>query len=563
MLQPVQRPRLPSRRSTPFLAPLFIPVVCGALACAPPADRADAEGSSPPVPHPAEDAALFENPLAASGPYDLVVERALVVDGGGGPGREADVLVQDGRIAWVGDVDPDTLEVAERVDARGRVLAPGFIDAHAHWDLPEPPDFRNFLAQGVTTIVLGQDGRSPEVGRLPAHLDRLAGMGLSLNTAWMVGHNTVRMESGVGFGTADAPGRQRMAELVQEGLEAGAFGLTLGLEYDPGIRSDMEELVAVASPVAAAGGVVMSHMRNEDADQVEASLAELLEQGRQAGARVHASHLKVVLGRDTLQARRMLGMLADARAAGIEASADLYPYTASFTGLSILFPDWARPPNDYASVSRERRDELRTHLRARVESRNGPEATLFGTGPFAGRTLAEAAEAAGRPYPELLVELGPSGARAAYFVMDEGVMETFLADPFVAVSSDGGPSMAHPRGYGTFTRVLSRYAGPDELLSLEEAVRRMTTLPASILGLDDSTRVEIPRGRIRQGFAADLVLFHPDSLVDRADFGSPHTTSLGMELVWVNGQAAWKDGAVVPGASSGGVLLRRDGGPVP
>jgi len=530
-------------------------------ACAPAADQTAGQGDpGAPTSSAEEMVSGFENPLSPTGPHDLLVTGALVLDGGGGAGRIADVLVQEGRISWVGQVDPDTLEVAERVDAGGRVLAPGFIDAHAHWDLPEPPELGNFLAQGVTTIVLGQDGRSPEVARLAAHLDRLDGMDLSLNTAWMVGHNTVRMESGVGFGTADEAGRRRMAALVEEGLNAGAFGLTLGLEYDPGVRSDMEELAAVAAPVAAVGGVVMSHMRNEDADQVEASLAELLEQGRLAGVRVHASHLKVVLGRDTLQARRMLDMLAGARAGGVEATADLYPYTASFTGLSILFPDWARPPNDYAAVSRERRGELLAHLQARVESRNGPEATLFGTGPFAGRTLAAAAEASGQPYPEVLVELGPGGARAAYFVMDEAVMTTFLADPFVAVSSDGGPSMAHPRGYGTFTRVLSRHTGPGGILSLEEAVRRMTGLPASILGLDDPGRVDVPRGRIRQGFAADLVLFDPANLEDRADFESPHTTALGMDMVWVAGEPVWEEGAPVPGAVSGRVIRRMGGG---
>lgn len=494
-----------------------------------------------------------------TGPYDWLMEEVRVVDGTGGPEVVADVLVKDGRIAWVGQVDPDTLEVSERVEGAGRVLAPGFIDAHAHWDLPEPPEFGNFLAQGVTTIVLGQDGRSPEVARLAGHLQRIESMGLAVNTAWMVGHNTVRMESGVGFGVADSLGRSRMASLVEEGLQAGAFGLTLGLEYDPGSRAEMEELVAVARPVASRGGVVMSHMRNEDADQVEASLAELLEQGRRSGARVHASHLKIVLGSDPGQARRMLSMMEEAREAGVQATADLYPYTASFTGLSILFPEWARPPHAYTAVVAQRREELAAHLRMRVEARNGPEATLFGTGPWAGRTLAQAAEATGRPFEEVLVDLGPSGARAAYFVMDEGVMTTFLADPFVAVSSDGGPSMAHPRGYGTFSRVIARHVVQEGLLSLEEAVRRMTSLPASVLGLDDPGRVGLPRGRIQQGFAADLVLFHPDSVRDLADFETPNRTATGVDRVWVNGVPAWVDGAPVPGAASG--MLLRNGSP--
>jgi len=542
--------------------PLLLPLLVGLLGCTPGeggvatsgGDRASgADPASPP----------FRNPFPGSGPYDWLLEGVRVVDGTGAPGVDTDVLLKDGRIAWVGDVEPDTLDVAERMAGEGRILAPGFIDAHAHWDLPEPPDFRNFLAQGVTTLVLGQDGRSPEISRFPGHLVRIESLALPLNTAWMVGHNTVRMESGVGYGVADSVGLARMASLVEEGLQAGAFGLTLGLEYDPGSRAGMEELVAVALPVAARGGVVMSHMRNEDADQVEASLAELLEQGRRSGARVHASHLKIVLGNDPGQARRMLSRMAEARGAGIQVTADLYPYTASFTGLGILFPDWARPPHSYPSVVAERREELEAHLRMRVEGRNGPGATLFGTGPWAGRTLAEAAEAMGRPFEELLVELGPSGARAAYFVMDEGVMATFLADSFVAISSDGGPSMAHPRGYGTFSRVIARYVMQEGLLPLEEAVRRMTTLPAAIVGLDDPDRVGLPRGRIQQGFAADLVLFYPDSVKDLADFEHPSRTARGMDRVWVNGVPTWVDGAPVPGAGSGVLLRSRSSGASP
>lgn len=489
--------------------------------------------------------------------YDWLIRGGTVIDGTGAPGRRADVLLAGGRIAHVGPVDPDTLAVEREVDARGRVVAPGFIDIHAHGDPSQDPGFHNFLAQGVTTLVLGQDGSSPAAGRMAAHLRAVDDARPAVNVAYLVGHNTIRRESGVGFGSPDPAALRRMAALVDRALDAGAFGLSTGLEYNPGSRAGPDELAAVATPVAARDGVVMSHLRSEDADRVDAAVEELLAQGRRTGAAVHVSHMKVVLGDDPADARRVLRRMADARGAGIRVTGDVYPYVASFTGISLLFPDWALGPNDYGEVVRTRGDELASYLRRRVESRNGPEATLFGSGPWSGRTLAEVAEEEGRPFEELLVELGPGGARAAYFVMEEDVMETFLADAWVAVSSDGSPGMAHPRGYGSFARVLRRYVVEEELLELEEAVRKMTSLPASILGLDDPARVDVPTGVVREGWAGDLVVFDPHAIQDRADFENPHRVARGMDRVWVDGEAAWTpDGAAV-GPGSGRVIRRR------
>jgi N-acyl-D-amino-acid deacylase len=498
-------------------------------------------------------------PVTTTGPYDWLISGGTVIDGTGAPGRVLDVLVQDGRVAYIGIVDADTLTVEHTMDATGLVVAPGFIDAHAHWAPPEPPDFTNFLAMGVTTIVLGQDGGSPEVASLPAHLNRLEAERPRVNVAYLVGHNTIRMESGVGYDAPDAAGLERMAALVDRAMAAGAFGLSTGLEYDPGVRATMDELVAIARPVAARDGVVMSHMRNEDADQVEASLEELLEQGRRSGARVHASHMKVVLGNDPVQARRMLASMEEARRSGVAVTGDVYPYTASFTGLSILFPEWARPPHDYAVVSRERRADLAAHLRSRVETRNGPQATLFGSGPYSGKTLAEAAAATGKPFEEVLIDLGPSGARAAYFVMNDDVMRTFLADPHVGVSSDGSPTMAHPRGYGTFARIIRDHVVERSEIPLEEAVRKMSGHSASLLGLDDPARVATPRGYLRPGFAADLLVFDPAAIRDRADFENPHRLSDGMTAIWIAGRPAWLDGAPVEGQGHGAVLRNGTG----
>jgi len=547
---------------------LFLPTACGSevehrdTPARRTADPVPVFGRDPgPVPLHADSLGAGD-PTGSAGPAagGTLISGGLLIDGTGAPARRTDLLIVEGRIAHVGIVDPDTLDVSELVDATGLVVTPGFIDAHAHGNPLSTPGFPSFLAQGVTTIVLGQDGSSPEVSELPELMRSVSTAQPAVNVAWLVGHNTIRGESGVGFGAPGAAGLERMVALVAAGLEAGAFGLSLGLEYTPGNQAGPEELAAIARPVAARGGIVMSHMRNEDADQVEASLAELIEQGRLSGARVHASHIKIVLGNDPSQARRLLEVMESARREGVRVTADIYPYTASFAGLSILFPDWARPPNDYQAVVRNRRAELAEYLRLRVQNRNGPEATLFGSGTWSGRTLAEVARELGRPFEEVLVDLGPGGGQAAYFVMNEEVMATLLAGPHVAIASDGSPTMNHPRGYGTFPRVLRRFVVEEGLLTLEEAVYRMTGLTASILGFDDPARVEVPRGRLAEGWAADVLVFDPAELRDRADFEAPHLLAEGMRGVWVNGIRAWsKVGAPAPRSASGQVLRDHGG----
>ncbi len=489
--------------------------------------------------------------------YDWLIEGGTVVDGSGDASRRADVLLRDGRIAFIGAIDADTIDVRNRFEATGLIVTPGFIDAHAHGNPIGDPAFPNFLAMGVTTIMLGQDGGGPRAEALSAHMDSVDAAGPAVNVAYLVGHNTIRRESGVGYDRPGSEGLVRMTELVTTGLDAGAFGLSTGLEYDPGSRAAADELAAIAAPVAAAGGVISSHLRSEDADQVAESLNELIAQGRASGARVHASHLKIVLGSDPAGATALLETMEEARQEGIQVTADVYPYTASYTGISILFPEWARPPNDYATVLDERRRELAAHIRGRVESRNGPEATRFGSGEWSGQTLAEVAEQTDRPFEDVLIELGPGGAQAAYFVMDEGVMGTLLTDPHVAVSSDGSPTMQHPRGYGSFPRVLRRYVVEEQRLTLEEAVHKMSGLTAAIIGLDDPARTDIPRGRLQVDWAADLLVFDPAEVRDRAEFGDPHLLAEGMRAVWVGGEPAWLDGAVATSTEKGrGAVIR-------
>ena len=474
-----------------------------------------------------------EPPFSSDEQFDLVVRGGTVIDGSGAAGVVADVLVRDGVVVHVGQLASD-VKASEEIDARGRVVAPGFIDTHAHADPTEANE--NFIAQGITTVCIGQDGQSPAGDRVAVWARRMRKKRLRLNAAPFVGHGTVRNAAGIGLSKHPSEKQiAKMARLVERDMNAGAFGLTTGLEYQPGMFATAEELVAIARPVAASGGVVMSHLRSEDDDRIDAALDELLAQGERAGARVHVSHVKVVYGKGRARAEALLAKLEAARARGLSVTADIYPYDASYTGISIVFPEFAKPPNRYARVRRERHDELAEYLRARVALRGGPEATLFGTAPYAGKTLAQLSREFDKPFEEVLIAIGPGGANAAYFVMDDELQGRLLADPHVMISTDGSTAGRHPRGYGSFPRVLRRHVMEQHLLTLEEAVRKMTGLPAETLGLDH-------RGLLREGYAADLVVFDPAKVRDRATYEKPSLLAEGMEWVLVNGRAVVADG---------------------
>jgi N-acyl-D-amino-acid deacylase len=242
-----------------------------------------------------------------------------------------------------------------------------------------------------------------------------------------------------------------------------------------------------------------------------------------------------------------------ARTAGLRVTADIYPYNASYTGIGIVFPDWAKPPQDYAQVVKVRRAELAEHLRCRVTSRNGPGATLFGTDPWTGRTLAEVAAELGKPFEDVLIdEIGPDGASAAYFVMDAALQERLLVDPHVMICSDGSPTMQHPRGHGAFARVIRKFVVERKLLTLEEAVHKMTGLAAATIGLE-----RIKRGRLAEGYAADLLVFDPQQVRDNATYRQPHQLATGFAWVIVNGQIARENGKAT--GVRAGLVLKRHG----
>jgi N-acyl-D-aspartate/D-glutamate deacylase len=469
---------------------------------------------------------------------DLLIRNARVVDGSGEPAIKADVVIAGDKIVFVGDAaftaDDLQTRIKRRIDAAGRVLAPGFIDLHSHGDPLDTPELENFLAMGVTTISLGQDGSSPDTADLAAWLDAVRDKGIGTNLAMFVGHGTLRNLSGIGRSPQPEPEQmQRMLSMLDRTLEY-TFGMTTGLEYNPGLNASEQELVALAEIAGKRDRVIMSHMRNEDDDQIENSIAELLEQGRYA--RVHISHLKSVYGKGSERAEQILTIIDNARAAGIEVTADMYPYTASYTGIGIVFPVWAKTREQFEVARRERRAELAEYLRNRVMARNGPESTLLGTDPWTGKTLAELSFELELPFEDVLIDvIGPDGASGAYFVMNEELQTGLLQSPWVGVCSDGSPTGFHPRGHGTFAKIIEQYVVRDEVLSLEEAIAKMTSFPARILRIPD-------RGRIEVGMRADLVLFDPANVRANATYPEPLQFANGFDLVVVNGVIAREKG---------------------
>lgn len=474
---------------------------------------------------------------AAPAPATLFHE-VMLVEGTGAPPRLADVLVTGDRIVRItSPTERMRVAGAQVIAGEGRVLAPGFIDTHTHGD-PLKESYDGFLAMGVTTITLGVDGGGPRIkGDLDLHgwmraADRAP---LDINVGTLASHGTLRRAAKIpdSVRRPDPAAMARLEAQLDAELRAGAFGLSFGLEYVPGIYSEAAELAALGRVVARHGGVAMSHMRSENDGEIEASIDELI---ASAGpARPHISHLKVVFGKGEARARALLGFLAAKRRAGIDLTADAYPYTAGYTGIAILFPQWALPPTDYASVLATRGQELRDYLEKRMIRRGGPEKLLLGTGRHAGKTVAQAAQEAGLAFPDFLVKLGPDGGSGAHFTMDQALQDVLLLDPLVAISTDGGPTMRHPRSTGTYAKWIEDYVVKGKRLPIEEAVRKATSLPARILRIPD-------RGSIRPGGKADLILFDPAKVRARSTYLDAFARAEGFDLVMVNGRPAFENG---------------------
>src|SRR5215471_3395180 len=453
--------------------------------------------------------------LRAAG-YDVLIRNARIVDGAGNPWFRASVGIKDGRIAALGALpEADGTRV---IDAAGRVVAPGFIDVHVHVEgnLDRHPGADNFLLDGVTTVVTGNCGSSAL--NLSQWFEQIGKLGLGINVASLVGHNTVRREvMGTANRLATPEEIRKMQALVDRAMRDGAVGFSTGLEYVPGTFSNTAEVVALAKAAAAHGGVYTSHMRNEGIHEIEA-ITEAVNVGREAGMPVEISHLKIDRRSVWSASDQSLALIEKFRREGVDVTADQYPYDRASTNLGIRLPSWAladgKIKERLANPATRKKIAAEMHqILAEMGETDYGFATVArfvsNTG-YEGKTIPEINALKGRAPGvdnelETIFELmSAGGASMTYRLMSEADIERIMRFPYTAIASDGGvqefgAGNPHPRSYGTNSRVLAEYVRTRGVLTLEEAIRRMTSLPARTFGLRD-------RGLVREGMAGDLVI---------------------------------------------------------
>ena len=494
-------------------------------------------------------------PALALAQYDLLIRNARVVDGAGNPWFRADVAIRGDSIAAVGRLDGAA--ATRTIDAGGRIVAPGFIDIHSHGrrGIFEVPAAENYVRQGVTTIIEGPDGGSPVP--LKPFLDRLAATRATVNFATFVGQGSIRSEV---IGPVNRPATpdelERMRQMVREAMEHGAFGLSTGLFYVPGNFTPTEEVIELAKVAGRLGGIHISHLRNE-ADGLLDSVRETIAIGEQGGLPTQLTHHKAVGTPNWGRSVEALKLVEEARARGVDVTIDQYPYTASSTGLVMLLPQWAQEGGNQALRARLADPATRARIKTAIVdnirlNRGGghPKNVAIASCGFdpalAGKSLAQITDEQGKPptlenAAETAIELVlRGGCSAIYHAIDEPDVERIMKYPWTMIASDGGipvlgQGVPHPRSYGSFARVLGVYARDRKVLALEDAVRKMSSLPAQRLGLAD-------RGLVRPGMKADLAIFDPATVADRATFTSPHQYAVGFSHVLVNGELVLDDG---------------------
>ena len=500
--------------------------------------------------------------------FDLLIRGARVVDGTGSPWFRADVGVSAGVIVAVGSLSEAT--ATRVVEARELILAPGFIDVHTHVEdeIENLPDAANYLRDGVTTIVTGNCGGSRT--DLAAFFTRLEELGMGPNLASLIGHNTVRRKvMGSDDRRAEPDEIAAMQTLVDTAMRDGAVGLSTGLIYVPGTYAGTDEVIALAEVATRHGGVYATHMRS-DGLEVMAAIAEAIEVGRQTRIPVEISHFKVASPKMWGRADEIVALVERARLDGVDVVVDQYPYEWSSTGLSSTLPSWALAGGQDRLVERLRDPATRARIAVEmvrdlkaegykdysyaVVARFEPDPTIEGKSITEINRLRGRRKGLKNEIDTILELMEAGGAQMLYHKMSNRDVERILRYPNTAVASDGhiidpGVGVPHPRSYGTNARVLAEYVRTRKLLTVEEAVRRMTSLPARTFRLQD-------RGLIRPGCAADLVLFDPDRIADRATLASPHHYSEGFALVTVNG-AVVVEGDALTGARPGRVLRHR------
>ena len=492
--------------------------------------------------------------------FDVLITNARIIDGTGNPWFWGSVAIRDGKIAGVGRVSGTA---DQTIDAKGQIVAPGFIDVHAHTeDIFGNPTAENFVRMGVTSLVTGNCGGSvTDVGKF---LGQFSEKPLAVNLATLIAHGSVRRDVvGLDDRAPTAEEQAKMNAIVDKGMKDGAVGLSTGLIYVPGTFAKTEEVVELAKVASHYGGTYASHIRNEGNEVVEA-IKEAINIGEQAKMPVEISHFKIASRALWGQTPTTIGLVEDARRRGLQVTVDQYAYTASSTSLDARMPSWAiaggreagkkrlADPATKAKIVKEMKEWLK---KAKFKDLDFAYVASYRANPaFNGKNIAQITqEVRGKKKLEDQLEqvfdmYRAGGAQMVYRQMDEPDVQAIMKQPFTMIASDSGvrnfgSGVPHPRGYGTNARVLGRYVRDLKIISLEDAIRKMTSLPAQTFNLRD-------RGQIREGFAADIVIFDEKTVGDKATYENPHQYAEGFSHVIVNGKEVF-DGTKLTGSMPG------------
>ena len=498
--------------------------------------------------------------------YDLIIRGGKVVDGSGNPWYYADIAIKNDRIAEIGQLSNH--EAKRVINAHGLVVAPGFIDPHTHAlrGIFEVPNAESALLQGVTTLTEGNDGSSPyPIDRHYADIDNLR---ISPNWAVFVGQGTIRQRV-IGFGLRKATPdeMERMKQMVRDAMEQGALGISTGLFYVPGSFTSTEEVIELSKVAAEYNGIYISHIREEAAQLID-SVQETIRIGEEADIPVQITHHKVIGVENWGASIESLRLVDEARKRGVDVTIDQYPYTASQTSINALIPQWAQAGGREEMLSRINSAETYSTIKNEVVAKilydrggGDPKNVFISRNSWdpdmAGKNLAELAIDAGlEPTPENAADvvfdiIRGGGATAVYHAIGPEDVDRIMLHPATAIGSDGpvgvfGEGAPHPRQYGTFARVLGLYVRERKILSLEEAIRKMSSQSARRLGIHD-------RGLITKGYFADIAIFDPDEIIDKATFENPHQYAIGTKFVLVNGTVVVENGQHT-GARPGRIL---------